>query len=122
MFNQVSYVNSGTFHRTSYLQNITLSIQDIFIFHINRLIEHKKFQKYQFIVLLFWKVLKKNTNFLKFMILKQRYKDITILNIWLKQQILQIKHFQYKFFQNVIINEDTNPQFFFTLCFKLFQI
>ena len=29
---------------------------------------------------------------------------------WLQQDILQIKHFQYRFFQNIILNEDLVPQ------------
>ena len=47
---------------------------------------------------------------LKYQILKRRYNDITILITLLQQDILQIKHFQYKLFQNIIPNDDTIPQ------------
>ena len=29
---------------------------------------------------------------------------------WLQQDILQVKNFQYRFFHNITLNEDTNPQ------------
>ena len=42
IFNPVKNVNSGTFLRTIYPQNITLSIQDVFIKHLDKLIEHNE--------------------------------------------------------------------------------
>ena len=43
---------------------------------------------------------------------------------WLQQNILQIKPFQNRFFQNIIPNEYTVPQIkgLFTLSFKILQI
>ena len=42
---------------------------------------------------------------------------------WLQQDILQIEQFQYRFFQNIILNEDTVPQIkiFLHFLFKKFQ-
>ena len=31
-------------------------------------------------------------------------------HFWLQQDIAQIKHFQYRFFQNIILDDDTVPQ------------
>ena len=46
---------------------------------------------------------------LKYQISKPKYRDIIILIIGSKN-ILQIKQFQYRFFQNIILNEDTVRQ------------
>ena len=42
IFNPVQGFNNGTFYRTIHPQNLTLSIQDIFLSYINKLIEHNK--------------------------------------------------------------------------------
>ena len=47
---------------------------------------------------------------LMYQILKPKIQRHNNPPYWLPQAILQIKHFQYKFFQNNILNEDTVPQ------------
>ena len=41
-FNPVKDINSGTFYRTIYPQNLTLSIQDVFTCYIDKLIEQNE--------------------------------------------------------------------------------
>ena len=43
---------------------------------------------------------------------------------WFQQDIAQNKQFRYRFFQNIILNEDTVPQIkvFFTLSVKIFPL
>ena len=40
IFNPVCGINTGTYYRTVHPQNITLSIQNVFITYMNKLIEH----------------------------------------------------------------------------------
>ena len=42
IFNPVQGINNGTFYRNIHSRNLTLSIQDIFMSYINKLIEHNK--------------------------------------------------------------------------------
>ena len=44
IFNPVKDINTGTYYRTIYPQNITLSIQDVFITYIQKLIEFNENQ------------------------------------------------------------------------------
>ena len=57
---------------------------------------------------------------LKYQTLKPRYHDP---HFWLQQDIFQIEQFQYRFFQNIMLIEDTVPQMkiFSHFLLKLFR-
>ena len=110
IFNPIQGINSGTFYRTIHPRNLTLSIQDIFTSYINKLIEHnenldtplyrpslldsrKEKADYLYVTDLDTKVIRHNNP-----------------HYWLQQDLLQVTNFQYRFFQNISLDDDTIPQ------------
>ena len=97
-FNPVNGINTGTYYRTIHPQNITLSIQDVFIKYIllylpSHLEDLKHKSEYFEIPDLETKI--------------QRYDNP---HYWLQQDIIQVKNFQYRFFNNNTLTDDTIPQ------------
>ena len=109
IFNPVQGVIPGTFYRTIHPQNLTLSIQDVFTTYIDKLIEHNEnLDRPQY------------RPFLLESLKKASYFDVPDIDTkiirhynphyWLQQDLLQVTNFQYRFFQNIILDDDTIPQ------------
>ena len=77
--------------------------------YMDKLIEHNEHLDTPLYLLSHLESHEKNTNTLKFQILRkiQRHNNP---HYWLQQDIAQIKHFQHRFFQNIILDDDTVPQ------------
>ena len=107
IFNPVKKINTGTYYRTIHPQNITLSIQEVFITYIQKLIE-------------FNENLDPPPSHLDELRHKSQYFDVPDLetkvqkhdnpHYWLQQDISQIKRFQYRFFHNITLTDETIPQ------------
>ena len=110
IFNPVQGINTGTYYRTIHPQNKTLSLQDVFITYMDKLMVHN--ENLETPVYLPSHLESPNE--------KHEYFEVPDLETtiirnnnphhWLQQDIAQIKHFQYRFFQNIILNEDAIPQ------------
>ena len=110
IFNPIKNINSGTFYRTIYPQNLTLSIQDVFITYMDKLIEHNENLETPLY----------RPSLLNTLRQKAEYFDVPDLDTtiqrhdnphhWLQQDLAQVTTFQYKFFQDITINGDTIPQ------------
>ena len=110
IFNPVQGVNSGTFYRTIHPQNLTLSIQDVSTTYIDKLIKHNEnLDRPQ-----------NRPSLLESLGEKAIYFDVPDINTkvirhnnphyWLQQDLLQVTNFQYRVFQNFILDDDTIPQ------------
>ena len=123
IFNPVENVITGIYYRTIYSQNIQLTKQDGFHNYINELIEVNE-------------SLDKPLNrpsLLESLQQKHQYFEVPDMDSkitrqnnphhWLQQDILQITHFQYNFFQNLTLNDDTIPeiQVFARFLLKIFR-
>ena len=110
IFNPVHGKNTGTFHRTIHPQNITLSVQDVFVTYMNKLIEHNGILDPPLYLPSHLESLKEKHDYFEVPDLETKIQRHDNPQYWLQQDILQIKQFQYRFFQNIILNEDTVPQ------------
>ena len=102
VFNPVKGINSGTFYRTIHLRNITLSIQKLIEFNENQdtpLYRPSHLQE-----------LKHRSEYFEVPDLDTKVRRHDNPHYWLQRDILQIKHFQYIFFNNIILTDDTIPQ------------
>ena len=117
IFNPVHGINAATYYRTIQPQNITLSIQDVFITYMNNLIEHNENQETPLYLPSHLEILKEKHDYFEVPDLETRIQRHNNPHFWLQQDIAQVKQFQYKFFQNIILNEDTVPQIKFFLNF-----
>ena len=52
IFNPVHGINTGMYYTISHPQNITISIQDVFVTYLNKLIEHIKISIHHYIFFL----------------------------------------------------------------------
>ena len=110
IFNPVHGINTGTYYRTIHPQNITLSNQDVSITYMNELIEHNENLDTPLYLPSHLESLKEKHDYFEVSNLETKIQRHNNPHFWLQQDILQIKQFQYKFFQNIILNEDTVPQ------------
>ena len=110
MFNPVKRINTGTYYRTIHSQNITLSIQDVFIAYIDKLIEFNENQDTPLYLPSHLEDLKHKCEFFEVPDLDTKIQRHNNPHYWLEQDILQIKNFQYKFFYPITLNDDTIPQ------------
>ena len=91
-------------------RNLTLSIQDIFTSYLNKLIEHNENLDTSL----------HRPSLLESLQEKADYFDVPDLDTkvirhnnphyWLQQDFLQVTNFQYRFFQNISLDDDTIPQ------------
>ena len=85
-------------------------MQDNFITYINRLIEHNENSEVPIYRPSLLESPEEKHEYIEILYLETKIQRHNDPRYWVKQYILQIKYFQYKLFQNNIINEDTIPQ------------
>ena len=110
IFNPVKGINSGTFYRTIHPQNITLSIQDVFHTYLQKLIEFNENQDTPPYRPSHLQELKHRSEYFEIPDLDTKVQRHDNPHYWIQRDILQIKHFQYRFFTNIILSDDTVPQ------------
>ena len=110
LFNPVRDMNTGTNYRTIHPQNITLTIKDVFITYMNKLIEHNENLDPPFYLPSRLESLREKHYYFDVPDLETTIQRNNNPHYWVQQAIAQIKHFQYRFFQNIILNEDIVPQ------------
>ena len=110
IFIPVQGKNTGTFYRTIHPQNITLSIQDVFVSYMNKLIERNEKVEPPLYLPSHLESLKEKHEDFEVPDLETRIQRHGNPHYWLQQAVIQIKQYQYRFFQNIILNEDTIPQ------------
>ena len=109
IFNPVKGIKSGTFYRTIHPQNITLSIQDVFHTYMQKLIEFNENQDTPLYRPSHLQELKHRSEKFEVPDLDTKVQRHDNPHYWLQRDILQIKHFQYRFFNNIILTDDTIP-------------
>ena len=110
IFNPVKGINSGTFYRTIHPKNITLSIQDVFRTYMQKLIDFNENQNPPLYRPSHLQELKHRSEYFEVPNLDTKVQRHDNPHYWLQRDILQIKHFQYRFFNNIIPTDDTIPQ------------
>ena len=110
IFNPVKGINTGIYYRTIHPQNITLSIQDVFITYIQKLIEFNENQDTPPYRPSHLKDLKHKSEYFDVPDLETKIQKHDNPHHWLQQDILQVKNFQYRFFHNITLTEETIPQ------------
>ena len=110
IFNPVKGINSGTFYRTIHPQNITLSIQDVFNTYMQKLIEFNENQDTPLYRPSHLQELKHRSEYFEVPDLDTKVQRHNNPHYWLQRDIVQSKHFQYRFFNNIIPTDDTISQ------------
>ena len=110
IFNPVKGMHTGTYYRTIYPQNITLSIQDVFLTYMQKLIEFNENQDTPLYRPSHLENLKQKSEYFEVPDLETKVQTHNNPHYWLQQDILQTKHFQYRFFNNITLTDDTIPQ------------
>ena len=110
IFNPIKGINPGTFCRTIHPKNITLSIQDVFHTYMQKLIEFNENQDTPLYRPSHLQELKQRSESFEFPDLDTKVQRHDNPHYWLQRDILQMKHFQYRFFNNIILTDDTIPQ------------
>ena len=110
IFNSVKGINPGTFYRTIHPQNITLSIQDVFHTYMQKPTEFNENQDTPLYRPSHLEELKHRSEYFEVPDLDTRIQRHDNPHYWLQRNILQIKSFQYRFFNNNILTDDTIPQ------------
>ena len=110
IFNPVEGINSGTFYRNIHPKNITLSVQDVFHTYMQKLIDFNENQNPPLYCLSHLQELKHRSEYFEVPDLDTKVQRHDNPHYWLQRDILQIKHFQYRFFNNIILTDDTIPQ------------
>ena len=110
VFNPVKGINSGTFYRTIHPQNITLSIQDVFRTYTQKLIEFNENQDTPLYCPSHLQELKHRSEYFEVPDLDTKVQRHDNPHYWLQRDFLQIKNFQYRIFNNIILTDDTIPQ------------
>ena len=110
IFNPVKRISTGTYYRTIHPQNITLSIQDVFITYMQKLIEFNENQDTPLYLPPHLEDLKHKFEYFEVPDLETRIQRYDNPHFWLQQDILQVKNFQYRFFTNINLTNITIPQ------------
>ena len=110
VFSSVQGLNTETFHRTIHPQSITLTIQDVLVTYMNKLIEHNENFEPPLYLPSDLESLKEKHEYFEVPDLETRIQQHDKPHYWLERDILQIKQFHYKFFQNINLYENTVPQ------------
>ena len=123
IFNPVKAISTGTNYRTIHPQNITLSIRNVFLTYMQKLIEFNENQKTPLYCPSHLEDLKHKSQHFEVPDLETRIQRHDNPHYWLQQDILQVKNFQYRFFNNIILTNDTIPQvkIFTHFILKFFQ-
>ena len=108
-FDPVKGISSGTFYRTIHPQNITLSIQDVFRTYMQKLIEFNENQDTPLYRPSHLQELRHRSEYFEVPDLDTKVQRHDNPHYWLQRDILQIKKFQYRFFNNIILTDDTIP-------------
>ena len=108
--NPVKGISTGTYYRTIHPQNITLSIQDVFITFMEKLIAFNENQDTPLYFPSHLNNLKQKSEYFEVPDLETRSQRRDKPHYWLQQDILQVKIFQCRFFYNITLDEDTIPQ------------
>ena len=111
IFNPIQGINSGTYYRTIHLRNLTLSIRDIFTSYTNKLIEHNENLDTPLYRLFLLEGLKEKVDYFNVPDVDTKVIRHNNPHYWLQQDLLKITNFQYKFFRNISLYDDTKPQF-----------
>ena len=110
IFNPVKGISTGTYYRTIHPQNITLSIQDVFITYMQKLFEFNENQDTPLYLPSHLEDFKHKSDYFEVPDLETRIQRHDNPHYWLQQDILQVKNFQYRFFNNITLTDDTVPQ------------
>ena len=110
IFNPVKGISSGTFYRTIQPQNITLSIQDVFHTYMQKLIEFNENQDTPLYRPSHLQELRHRSEYFEVPDLDTKVQRHDNPHYWLQRDVLQIKIFQYRFFNNIILTDDTIPE------------
>ena len=123
IFNPVKCISPGTFFRTIHPQNFTLFIQDVFRTYMQKLIEFNENQDTPLYRSSHLQELRHRCEYFEVPDLDTRVQRHENPHYWLQRDILQIKNFQYRFFNNIILTDDTIPQvkIFYHVLLKFFQ-
>ena len=108
--NPVKDISPGTFYRFIHPQNITLSIQDVFRTYIQKLIEFNGNQDTPLYRSSHLQELKHRSEYFEVPDLDTRVQGHDNPHYCIQRDILQIKNFQYRFFNNIVLTDDTIPQ------------
>ena len=110
IFNPVKGINTGTYYRTIHPQNITLSIHDVFLIYMQKPIEFIENQDTPLYLPSHLEDLTHKSECFEVPDLETRIQRHDNPHYWLQQDILQVKNFQYIFFNNSTLTDDTIPQ------------
>ena len=110
IFNPVKGISSGTFYRTIHQQNITLSIQDVFQTYMQKLIEFNENLNPPLYRPSHLQELRHRSEYFEVPDLDTKVERHDNPHYCLQREILRIKIFQYRFFNNIILTDDTMPQ------------
>ena len=110
IFNPVNGINTGTYYRTNHPQNITLSIQAVFLTYMQKLIDFNGNQDTPLYRPSHLEDLTHKSEYVEVPDLETRIQRHGNPHHWLQQDILQVKNFQYRFFNNITLNDNTIPQ------------
>ena len=110
IFNPVKEINTGTYYRTIHPQKVTLSIKDVFLTYMQKLIEYNENQDTPLYRPSHLEDLKHKCESFEVPDLETKIKRHDNPHYWLQQDILEVKNFQYRFFNNITLTEDTIPQ------------
>ena len=105
-FNPVKGISPGTYYRKIH----PLSIQDVFRTYMQKPIEFNEYQDTALYRSSHLEDLKHKSEYFEVPDLDTRIQRHDNPHYWLQQDILQIKNFQYRFFNNFILTDDTIPQ------------
>ena len=109
IFNPVKGISPGTFYRTIHPQNITLSIQDSFRTYMQNLIEFNKNQDKPLYRLSHLQELRHRSEYFEVPDLDTKVQRHDNSHYWPQRDILQ-KKIRNRFFNNIILTDDTIPQ------------
>ena len=110
IFNPVKGKSTGTYYRTIHPQNITLSILDVFLTYMQKVIEFIETQDTPLYLPSHLEDLKHKSEYLEVPDLETRIQRHDNPQYWLKQDILQVKNFEYRFFDKITLTDDTIPE------------
>ena len=110
IFNPVKGISTGTYYITIHPQNVTLSIQDVFLTYMQKIIEFNENQDTQLYRPSHLEDLEHKSEYFEVPDLETRIQRHENPHYWLQQDILQVKNSQYRFFSNITLTNDTSPQ------------
>ena len=98
------------YYRTIYPQRFPITFQDAFVTYLNKLIEYNENMEHSIYRHSHLESLRKTSDYFEVQNIETNVKRQNNPHYLVQQDILQITQFQYKFFQNIILNEDIIPQ------------